>query len=251
MANAVSASGRRVPCEKCPLRPLHALRDFTTEQLAFVSEFKAGELKAEPGTSLFLEGTNSPHLYTVLSGWAFRYKALADGRRQILNYVLPGDFIGLQGTIFDRMQHSVEALTPMMLCVFPREKLWELYRLHPSLAFDVTWIAAREERIVDEHLLSVGRRTAIERAAFLLLHLFVRAEQLGLTKGNTIQFPITQQHIADTLGMSLVHTNKTLRRLVSQKVVRWKDKTFEILDRDALTEIGEYDIAEEGGRPFI
>ena len=100
-----------------------------------------------------------------------------------------------------------------MLCVFPRDKLWELYRNHPTLAFDLTWLAAREEKILDEHLVSVGRRTALERTAYLLVHLFVRAEQAGLTTKDTVELPLTQQHLADTLGMSLVHMNKTLKRL--------------------------------------
>ncbi len=154
---------------------------------------------------------------TVLSGWAFRYKMLDDGRRQILNYALPADLVGLQGSLMREMEHSVEALTPLVLCVFPRGKLWDLYTKFPSLAFDVTWLAAREEQQIDEHLLSIGRRTALERAAFLLLHLFVRADEAGLTKNGSIQFPFTQQHLADTLGMSLVHTNKTLKRLLASK----------------------------------
>ena len=132
----------------------------------------------------------------------------------------------------------------MVLCVFPRERLWELYRHHPRLAFDLTWIAAREEQMLDEHLLSVGRRGALERVAFVLLQLFVRAEQMNLTVDNTVQFPFTQQHLADVLGMSLVHTNKTLRRLTATKAVRWNSRTFEILDRDALTTLAGYQINE-------
>lgn len=252
MTNVVAPQGRKVPCEKCPLRGKPAFRDFTADELAFVAKFKSGELQVEAGTNVLLQGTNSAHLFTVLAGWGFRHKTLPDGRRQILNYVLPADFVGLQGAVANEMQHSVEALTDMMLCVFPREKLWELYTGHPALAFDITWIAAREEQMLDEHLLSVGRRAALERIAYLLMHLFVRAEELGLTKGNTIQLPITQQHLADTLGMSLVHTNKTLKRLTATKAIRWKDKTFEILDRPMLTEISGYDAPEQKARrPFL
>ena len=251
MRNGKSTPACKVPCEKCPLRGIEALRDFAAEELDFVSEFKSGELTAAAGTTLLMQGTNSPHLYTVLSGWAFRYKMLPDGRRQILNYVLPSDFLGLQGTVLNEMQHSVEALTDIMLCVFPRERLWELYTNHPSLAFDVTWLAAREEQILDENLLSVGRRTAIERTAYLLMHLFMRAGQVGLTTNNTVQFPFTQQHMADTLGMSLVHTNKTLKRLSASKAARWKGKAFEILDRETLAEIAGYEQAEPPRRPFL
>lgn len=251
MAVAVPSGGRKIPCEKCPLRPKPIFRVFTPEELAFVTTFKSGEFNAEAGATILLQGTNSAHLYTVLSGWAFRYKMLADGRRQILNFALPGDFIGLQGSVMDGMQHSVEALTDMVLCIFPREKLWTLYSTYPSLAFDVTWLAAREEQMVDEHLTSVGRRTALERTAYLLLHLFIRAEAIGLTQGTRIAFPFTQQLLADTLGMSLVHTNKTLKRLSASKAVRWKDRVFEILDRKALAEIAGYEDTEPARRPFI
>jgi CRP/FNR family transcriptional regulator, anaerobic regulatory protein len=244
------APRRQVPCEQCPLRAQPVFRRFSPEELTFVSDFKSGEMKAGAGTTLLLEGTNSAHLYTLLSGWAFRYKSLADGRRQILNFALPGDFLGLQASVLDEMQHSVESLTDSILCIFPREKLWTLYTQYPSLAFDLTWLAAREEQILDEHLLSVGRRDALERVAFVLLHLYKRAEDIGLATENKIQFPFTQQHLADALGMSLVHTNKTLSRLVKRKVMRWKE-TFEILDRDELAKIALFDVNDKHPRPFI
>ena len=245
-------AGRKVPCEKCPLRKLECLREFSAKELEFVSNFKSGELSVQAGTSILLQSTNSAHRYTVLSGWAFRYKAMPDGRRQILNYALPSDLIGLQGSVNDEMQHSVEALTDVMLCVFPREKLWDLFTNYPTLAFDITWIAAREEQILDEGLTSVGRRTAMERLAYLLLTMFQRAEEVGLTKGNSIQFPFTQQHVADTLGMSLVHTNKTLQRLNATKTMRWKERRFEILDREALAGLANYERpTPRARRPFI
>jgi CRP-like cAMP-binding protein len=251
-AAAKPASSRKVPCEKCPLRGKPVLRDFTPEELAFIGEFKSGEVHVPAGANLFRQGTNSAHLFTILSGWAFRYKTLQDGRRQILNYALPSDLIGLQASVADEVQHSVEALTDMLLCVFPREKLWALYASHPSLAFDVTWLAAREEQILDENLLNVGRRSSMERIAYLVLHLFMRAEDIGLTNENTVQFPFTQQHLADTLGMSLVHTNKTLRKLIATNTIRWKDKKFEILNREGLEKIANFDrAARRTKRPFL
>lgn len=244
-------NGQLTPCEMCPLRKRPGLREFSREELEFVKTFKVDELRVEAGASFLREGARSEHLYTVLRGWAFRYKVLDDGRRQILNYALPADMVGLQGTLMREMQHSVEALTPIILCVFPRAKLWELYSRLPSLAFDITWLAAREEQLIDEHLVSLGRRTALERTAFLLLHLFARAEEAGLVKDASIQFPFTQQHVADTLGMSLVHTNKTLKRLFLTKAVRWKDRIFEVLDRSTLVKIAGSNINQHVPRPFI
>src|SRR5499433_3020288 len=239
------------PCDQCPLRKRPALREFSAEELAFVKALKTDELHVDAGASFLREGAHSEQLFTVLSGWAFRYKMLDDGRRQILNYALPADMVGLQGALMNEMQHSVEALTPIILCVFPRAKLWELYSRLPSLAFDITWLAAREEQLIDEHLVSLGRRTALERAAYLLLHLFVRAEESGMVRNGLIQFPFTQQHLADTLGMSLVHTNKTLKRLFISKAVRWKDRVFEMIDRSALATIAGSDPAKARPRPFI
>ncbi|MEI9803340.1 MAG: Crp/Fnr family transcriptional regulator [Pseudolabrys sp.] len=244
-------NGHYTPCEQCPLRKQACLRPFTADELAFVKEFKVDELHVDAGASFLRQGAGSEHLYTVLRGWAFRYKMLDDGRRQILNYALPADMVGLQGTLMHEMEHSVEALSPLVLCVFPRAKLYDLYSRFPSLAFDITWLAAREEQLIDEHLVSLGRRTALERTAFLLLHLFVRAEEAGMVKNGVIQFPFTQQHLADTLGMSLVHTNKTLRRLLVSKAIRWKDRVFEMVDRAALAAIAGDDVSPRQGRPFI
>ncbi len=231
---------------------MECLREFTAKELEFVSSFKSGELNVEAGTNILLQSTNSAHLYTILSGWAFRYKTLPDGRRQILNYALPADFIGLQGSVNDEMQHSVEALTDVMLCVFPREKLWSLYTDYPDAG--VRRHLARGARGADARRGPAERRPAHrDGAARLSAAGDVSARRGGgLTKGDTIQFPFTQQHVADTLGMSLVHTNKTLQRLTATKTMRWKERRFEILDRDALAELANYERPKpRARRPFI
>lgn len=245
------APPRPTPCASCPLKGLDVFRAVEPAELEFIEWFKTGEFVADEGATLLLEGSNSPHLYTVLSGWAFRYKSLPDGRRQILNFAMPGDFLGVQASMLSEMQHSVEALSRMVLCVFPRDKLWKLYERHPTLAFDLTWLVSRSERMLDDNLLSVGRRSAIERVGFVLLHLFHRAQDLGLTQGRRIKFPFTQQHIADALGLSLVHTNKTLRRLSDQGTIRWKDGVFELLDEQGLSEAASYEREAVRLRPLI
>jgi CRP-like cAMP-binding protein len=229
---------------------LPVFRAFEKQELAFVSAFKRGELAVDKGATILVEGSHSAHLYTVLSGWAFRYKLLPDGRRQILNYSMPGDLIGLQGSVMGEMQHSVEALSPMLLCVFERDQLQELYRNHPGLAYDITWIASREERMLDENLLSIGRRTALERAAYLIAFIASRARSAGLN-GKTPRIPITQQHIADTLGLSLVHTNKTIRKLMDRKLVLWRDGGCEVIDHDGLKKLARWEGLGEERRPLI
>jgi len=249
--NGRALSSRQYPCENCPLRPLPVFREFEKQELAFISTFKKGELAVDKGATVLVEGSHSAHLYTVLSGWAFRYKLLPDGRRQILNYLMPGDLIGLQGSVMGEMQHSVEALSPMLLCVFERDSLHELYRNHPGLAYDITWIASREERMLDENLLSVGRRSAIERAAYLIAFIGSRAKVVGLNGKQSIQIPITQQHIADTLGLSLVHTNKTIRKLMDRKLILWRDGGCEVVDAGRLNQLAGWEGLGEGRRPLI
>ncbi|MCB1477903.1 MAG: Crp/Fnr family transcriptional regulator [Rhodobiaceae bacterium] len=238
-------------CADCPLQTRDEFRKFCPKELEFITRFKTGELSVDPGATILVEGSHSAHLFTVLSGWGFRYKTLEDGRRQILNFVMPGDLVGLQGSLTGEMQHSIEALSPVTLCVFERSRLKELYREYPSLSYDLTWIAAREERILDENLLSIGRRSAIERAAYLLALIQQRAVATGLSNGENVRIPITQQHIADTLGLSIVHTNKTLKKLASRNLIRWLDRGCEILKVEGLLEISQWEGLSETSRPFI
>ena len=241
----------RTECKACPLRKLSVFRKFSSGEIEFVSTFKTGELSCDRGSTVLLEGAHSAHLYTVLKGWGFRHKLLEDGRRQILNYVLPGDLVGLQGSLTHEMQHSVEALTPMVFCVFERDRIDELFRNHPGLAYDLTWIAAREEGILDEHLLSVGRRSALERAAYLLAFLQIRARSVNAFNPSSDVIPVTQHHIADTLGLSTVHTNKTLRKLVKRGLILWRDRGCEVLDVDGLSAVAGWDVGHGGDRPFV
>lgn len=243
--------GRLYPCERCPLRPLPVFRPQDPGELEFISDLKQGELVVKKGDTIVVEGNSDPHLYTLLSGWGFRFKLLKDGRRQILNYLLPGDLIGLQGTIEGEMQHSIEALSASILCVFERGRLLELYSKHPGLGYDITWLAAREERMLDENLLSVGRRSALERAAYLIAFVHERARRLQHQSSQDLVIPFTQQHVADTLGLSLVHTNKTLRTLIRDGMIEWLDKGCRVLDPQALMRIAGWEGLGEGRRPLV
>lgn len=251
MSLILPSTGRRYPCEQCPLRMMPGFRPFEEQELRFVSSFKTGELVAEVGATILSEGSHSAHLYTLLSGWAFRYKMLEDGRRQILNYMLPGDLLGLQGSVIGEMQHSIEALSPIILCVFQRNRLNDLFTNHPGLGFDITWLASREERMLDDHLMSLGRRSAVERAAYLLAFLYQRAVSVGLASDRSLFIPITQMHVADTLGLSIVHTNKTLRKLADRNLIQWHDRSCEVTDVQGLMDVAQWDGEPERRRPLI
>jgi CRP-like cAMP-binding protein len=240
-----------VPCEKCPLRDRSGFRSFSPEELSFISSFKIGELRVAAGNQFLTDGSASPHLYTVLSGWAIRHKSFENGRRQILNFAIAGDFLGLQSSLFSEMTHSVEALTDMVLCVFARERIWELYNSQSGLAFDLTWLAAREEQVLADQLANVGQRSAFHRVAYVLLLIFERARVVGLAQGNKLMLPLTQEHIADAMGLSLVHTNKTLQRLRRTGWLSWNRGILILKNQAKLRELTEFGDLASKKRPFL
>lgn len=228
-------------CDACRLRNTpSAFTPVSPQELQFIDQFRCGTATVAAGGTLIREHQPNGKLYTLYTGWAFRYKTLSDGRRQILNFLLPGDLVGLQQEFGDTAMHGVEAVTPCAFCVFPADGLWSLFRDHGRLGYDVTWLAARGEGMVDDNLLTTGRRNATERVAMLLMHLYRRLDRLGLSENGTVEFPITQQHIADSLGLSLVHTNKTLRRLAQLGLHEIADGRLRIINPRALARIAEY-----------
>jgi len=240
-----------VPCRSCPLRELKTFARNSDAQLAFIQALKKQEVNLKRGEQILPEGGRTGELFTLLFGMAFRYRTLRDGRRQILNFLFPGDLIGLQEQIAVNSPHGVESLTDVKLCAFAGENLWELYRQHPRLGYDITWLAAHEEHIVDDNMLSIGRRTAIERIAMLLIHVFKRAEQSGLSSDGSAPFPINQQHIADALGLSLVHTNKTMRRLEKLGLHRIENNRLRLLKAGVLQRMADYFAMPLRARPLI
>jgi CRP-like cAMP-binding protein len=241
----------RVSCYECALRACGLFKPVSQNELAVINNIKRDHLALPAGTEIIHPGEDSPELYTVYSGWAFRFKSLPDGRRQILNFLLPGDLLGLQAAMFEAAQHGIEALTDVELCLLPRHKVWHLFGQVPELAFDVTWLGARGEGQVDENLLSVGRRSAAERIAALILALYKRADALALVTDRAFAFPLTQQHIADALGLSLVHTNKTMARLRRMGMYTQVNGSLTLTNPHALGRVAQYFDRELARRPLI
>jgi CRP-like cAMP-binding protein len=223
----------------------------TPKELATINDMKKQHIMLPAGAEIIRAGDDSPELYTLYSGWAFRFKTLPDGRRQILNFLLPGDLLGLQAAMFDATLHGIEALTEVQLCVLPRRDVWALFGEMPGLAFDVTWLGAREESTVDENLTSVGRRSAVERVAALIVALYKRNKLLGLVSDDSFAFPLTQQHVADALGLSLVHTNKTLAKLRRMGMFTSTNGTLTLVNPRVLERVAQYFEEEIPKRPLI
>src|SRR6202035_2977686 len=230
----------QVSCFDCSLRACGLFKPITTNELGAINEIKRDHLVLPAGAEIIRAGEDCPEIYTLYSGWAFRFKMLSDGRRQILNFLLPGDLVGLQAAMFDAAQHGIEALTEVQLCLLPRRKVWALFGQMPDLAFDVAWLGSREESYVDDNLTSVGRPSAAERTAALIVTLYKRAKVLGLVADDTFAFPLTQQHIADALGLSLVHTNKTLARLRKLGMFRRANGSLTLTNPRVLARIAQH-----------
>ena len=238
-------------CETCPLQKRSMFKELTRDEIRFMNRFKVGELTVDPGTPILMEGSNSPQLYTVFDGMGLRHKSTPSGDRQVLNFIFPGDFIGLQAGIMGEMGHSVEATTRMRLCVFDRSNVWTLFKSHPARAYDLSWIAAVEEHFMGETLLTMGQRSAEAKIAWALLRIFQRGRALGLVRNDAMPLPYRQHDLADALGLSLVHTNKTLARLRTRQLLNWSEGTLTVHDMKKLAEVAEAEIEPEMRRPIL
>lgn len=238
-------------CQACPLRALPSFKSVAPGELVAIRTAKIGQRLMTAGATILAEGQATTRIYVLLSGWAFRFKTLEDGRRQILTFLLPGDLLGLQGELLAKLPHGVEALTEVNLCAFATDAVPTFFRDLPGIALDITWLAAHEERLVDDAVLTVGRRTAMERVAALLVHLYKRAASSGLAGEDGIPFPITQGHIADALGLSPVHTNRVLQRLRKDGFIRLEGQRLQIGDLRAMRRVGQYWEQPAPKRPLL
>ena len=214
--------------------------------------FKDGEVRLEKAEVLIEQETETRHLYTVLEGVLMRYRTLEDGRRQIVNFMFPGDLAGLQGAFEEPASHTVETLLDSRFCVFERSEFAQLIGQHPRLGYDLVWLAAKEERALEEHIVALGQRSAKERLTYLAVWLLDRAIATGISSDdNVLPLSITQNQIADMLGLSLVHTNRTVRQLERDGLVIWKNREITVPDMDKACEFAQFERRLRKVRPFI
>ncbi|WP_084544634.1 Crp/Fnr family transcriptional regulator [Derxia gummosa] len=217
-----------------------------------IEELRGKRVVLGPRQIIAHEGDDTLNIHLLRGGWAFRFKSLEDGRRQILGFLMPGDLIGVFEPGAPMYPYGVETLNEVDLLTLPRQRLLDSAQQDASFALDLLWLAANERRQSEEGLLSVGRRSADERMAALILHVYARAVERDLADASgTVPFPVSQQHIADALGLSLVHTNKTLRRLLALGVYELSSGRLRVLDAAALGDIGLHREMAVSGRPMF
>jgi CRP-like cAMP-binding protein len=195
------------------------------------------------GESLYFQGDESRSVYLLLDGWAFRHQSLADGRRQILDFALAGAVFGFPAV--STLTHGVEALTPCTFSVFTRDNLFDLLQRVPVLGLRFIEIMAGAEARAYEHLTSVGRRTARERVANLLMELLLRSRRLESAAGKTrMVLPLMQPHIADALGLASETVCRTLAAMRRDGVLVLRAQKLEVLDVSRLAEEAGIDLDE-------
>ncbi len=217
------------------LLPTSLSAKLSAEDRATVESARPAIRTVNAGAALFDQGEPGGNVFLLLKGWAFRQRALADGRRQILDFSLPGAVLGLSGEA--TMGHGVEALSDCTVAVIARPRWSELLRRAPSLAVALVDMLAHAETLAFEHLTSVGRRTARERIANLFAELLTRGRKAGLFGGGArMVLPLTLNHIGDALGLTSVHVCRTLGSMRRDGVVSLRSRTLEVLDYERLVE---------------
>jgi CRP-like cAMP-binding protein len=187
------------------------------------------------------EGRPYETMFVLREGSAIRYRLLRDGRRQILNILLPGDFVGFPGCFFESALYAITAITDASVCPVTFTALIGLFEHRPRLAATIFWSFACEAAIYAEHLIDIGRRSALERVAHFLLELLTRLRIVGLADESSYRMPLTQELIADALGLSLPHVNRTLRQLRNDGLVRLEDQRVVINDVAALSSLADFE----------
>ena len=188
----------------------------------------------ETGQDAVAEGARPTSCCLLIDGFMYRYHILPDGKRQILAIHTAGEIPDLQSLHLHRMDHSLAALSPCKVAYIPHNSLRKAIRQSPTLC-DILW----RETLIDaaifrQWIVSLGRRSARVRLAHLLCELFVRQRAIGKSEANACELPLTQTEIADVLGLSLVHVNRTLQGLRGDRLIEHRGRKLTILRWDGL-----------------
>jgi CRP-like cAMP-binding protein len=177
----------------------------------------------------------------LLDGWLARSKDLSGGERQVTQLHVPGDFADLHGFTLKRLDHDVMAMTECTVGVVPHDRLKELTDKYPRLA-RIYWFSTNIDAAIHrEWALSLGQRSALSRMAHLFCELFLRLKVVGKTSDSSYEFPLTQRELAECLGLTVVHANRTIQELRRRGLVELENRQLRILNRPGLEGVAEFD----------
>jgi CRP-like cAMP-binding protein len=209
--------------------------DKTRPHLAINREIKAGN-------DLFRLGEKGEALYSLVEGWVALYALLEDGRRQILQFALPGAVLAFMPTRGAVLNYSAQALTDVVVHVTPHNALDRLAKDRPEIWMRLSGQISRDRNLAYDQLSNVGRRSARERIAHLLLELFIRScMRWPARRSEGMQLPLTQEHIGDATGLTGVHVNRVLRDLRKDGILEFHYRRLRILNPDGLVDVAGID----------
>jgi CRP-like cAMP-binding protein len=211
------------------------------DEISVLLELQSGSRFVRRGQEIIIEGRISRTLFIVMEGVAIRYRILRNGRRHVLNVLLPGDIAGIPDCFFESTLYSIKTIIDSWVAPVPRAHVMNLVHTHPQLAAKLFFSSSCEAAIYAEHLITVGRRSALERVAHFLLELLTRLQGMEGADERSFCLPLTQELIADTLGLSIPYVNRVLCSLRDEDLVRVKGKIIVINDAEALSAFVDFD----------
>lgn len=231
-------------CAICKERERTVCAAVPAANLSGLEGCRLGDRNFSAGDILFEQGQTADNLYIIKKGWAILYTLTHHGERQILNFALPGGMLGFHPDLETPIPYSLQALTPLTVCVFPQKNLLEFFRQSPDAALRMAAITVSEAEFAFQHLTNVGRHSAREAVANLLLELCMRVKERIPATGDTIELPLRQEHLADALGLTIAHVNRTLRKLRENGALLFQNQVLRILNKDLLIQEAGADPAE-------
>lgn len=230
--------------ETSPLtRKLSAFVALSETELAVLERLHQRRRTFVAGRDLVHQGQTEHAAYILAAGWVCSYKIQPDGSRQIVDFQVPGDFLGLRSVLLRTSDHGFEPVTEIQAAEVLADDLLNAFVETPRLATAVLWAASRDEAMVVEHLVGVGQRDADERMAHFLLELGSRLALVGMGGKTGYDCPLTQYHLADALGLSAVHVNRVLRQLREDGLVTFRNGHVTFDDYDRLVRLADFDPA--------
>lgn len=217
------------------IRNLEQRDELTSQERALIESLPANMRSFERGEELVVENSRPNHSCLLLSGFAGREIILRDGKRQIAAVNIPGDFVDLHAMLLKVMDHTVVALTPCRAAFVPHEDLRRVVAESVHLGRLLWLMTVIDAAIHRAWIASIGRRPAGARVGHLVCELFLRLQAVGLSEPNRLDFPVTQSELADMLGLSVVHVNRSLRELREKNLLVWRGNKIEIPDFAALS----------------
>jgi CRP-like cAMP-binding protein len=221
-------------------KKLNSFVQLSQNELACLAKLQSEPVRVKRGKELVHEGQTGHKAYILLAGWACSFKILPDGGRQIITFPLPGDCIGLRSVLLRTSDHSFAALTDAVVSSVDAARMMSVFNEFPRLGAAILWSASRDEAMVVEHLVSIGRRSAIERTAHFFLELAERLRLVGLATEREFTCPLNQYVLADALGLSAIHVNRVLRQLRERELLTLKGRKVIIHHPVALKKLAGY-----------